>query len=147
MSDELKWIVEGSTNPSLSFDGYVINERHFDTKYLDDRKANQNNGISIVAGTMQFFSAKDKNFIYRDMTYYGVVKEIWEHDYHAFWIPIFKCDWVESNNGINIDKLGFTYVNLNKVEYKDDLFILASQANQVFYVGHLIRSGWSIALS
>ena len=68
-------------------------------------RGDQNNGVSIVVGTMQFSSAKDKNPIYRDMTYYGAVKEIWELDYRAFRIPIFKCDWVESNNEIKVDKI------------------------------------------
>ena len=84
MSEELKWIVEGPTNQPFSFDGYVINGRRFNTKSLDDRRANQNSGVTIVAGTMQFSSAKDKNPIYGDMTYYRVVKEIWELDYRAF---------------------------------------------------------------
>ena len=98
MSKELKWITEGPTNQPLSFDGYVINGCHFNTKSLNDRRVNQNSGISIVAGTMQFSSVKAKNPIYEYMTYYGVVKEIWELDYGAFWIPVFKRDWVESNN-------------------------------------------------
>ena len=76
VSEELKWIVEGPINQPFSFGSYVINGRRFNTKSLDDRRANQNSGISIVAGTMQFSSAKDKNPIYGDMTYYEVVKEI-----------------------------------------------------------------------
>ena len=76
VSEELKWIVEGPINQPFSFDGYVINGRRFNIKALDDRRANQNSGVSIVAGTMQFSNVKDKTSIYRDMTYYGVVKEI-----------------------------------------------------------------------
>ena len=100
-----------------------------------------------MAGTIQFSKTKDKNPIYGDMTYCEVVKEIWELDYHAFQILIFKYDWVESNNGIKVDKIGFTCVNLSKVWNKDNPFILASQANQVFYVDDSMESGWSIALS
>ena len=117
-SKELKWIVEDPTNQHFSFDGYVINGHRFNTKSLDDRRANQNSVVTIVVGTMQFSSTKDKNLIYRDMTYYRVVKEIWELDYWAFRILIFKCDWVESNNRIKVDKLCFTCVNLNKVGIK-----------------------------
>ena len=90
-------------------------------------------------------SVKDKNPNYRDMTYYKVFKEIWKLNYHAFQIPVFKCDWVESYNGIKIDKLGFTCLNLSKVGYKDDPFIWAFQMNQVFYVDDPMESGWSIA--
>ena len=76
VSKELKWIIEGPTNQPFSFDGYIISGGRFNIKSLDDKRANQNSGVSIVAGIMQFSSAKDKNPIYRDMTYYEVVKEI-----------------------------------------------------------------------
>ena len=65
-----------SQNQPFSFDSYVINGLYFNTKFLDDRKANQNSGISIMASNMQFSSTKVKNPMYGDMTYYGVVKEI-----------------------------------------------------------------------
>ncbi|KAL8541459.1 hypothetical protein ACS0TY_002649 [Phlomoides rotata] len=42
------------------------------------------------------------------MTFYGVIDEIWELDYYNFRIPIFKCIWVDNNNGIKVDDLGFT---------------------------------------
>ena len=74
---------------------------------------------------MQFSSAKDKNPIYGNMTYYGVIKEIWQLDYYTFRILIFKCDRVESNNEISVNKLGFTLVNLNKLGHKDP-FLLVS---------------------
>ena len=61
VSEELKWIVEDPTNQPFSFDGYVIKQRRFNTKSLDDRRVNQNSDVIIVAETMQFFSAKDKN--------------------------------------------------------------------------------------
>ena len=141
MPEELKWIAEGPTNQPFSFNGYVINACHFNIKSLDDRRINQNRGISIMVGTMQFSSAKNKNSIYGDMAYYGVIKEIWEFDYRSFQILVFKCDWIESNNRIKVDKLGFTCVNLSKVGHKDDHFILTSQANQVFYVDDQMKSG------
>ena len=51
-----------------------------------------------------------------------------------FRIPIFKCDWVDNNNDIKVDELGFTLIDLTKVAYKSYSFILTSQAKQVFYV-------------
>ena len=36
---------------------------------------------------MQFSNAKDKSPIYEDMTYHGVVKEIWELGHCAFRFP------------------------------------------------------------
>ena len=45
-----------------------------------------------------------------------------------------------------MDKSRFLQVNLNRVWYKDELFILASQAKQVFYVTDPTSSKWSIVL-
>ena len=73
MSEELKWIVEGPINQPFSFDSYVINGRRFNTKSLDDRRANQNSGITIVAGTMQFSGAKDKNPILSKVMHFSTV--------------------------------------------------------------------------
>ena len=64
-----------------------------------------------------------------------------------FRIPIFKCDWVDNNNDIKVDGLGFTLVDLTKVVYKSYSFILASQAKQVFYVQDQLEPRWSIVLS
>ena len=67
-------------------------------------------------------------------------------DYEKFQIPIFGCKWVENNNGIRMDKSGFLQVDLNRVGYKDESFILASQARQVFYVNDPKSTKWSIVL-
>ena len=96
---------------------------------------------------MQIASAKDKNPVFGEMSFYGVIKEIWELDYHMFRIPVFKCDWVESNGGIKVDDLGYTLVDLNRVGHKNDCFILASQAKQVFYVPDQGDPRWSVVCS
>ena len=76
------------------------------------------------------------------MSYYGVLNEIWDIDYHMFRIPLFKCDWVQNNRGIKIDEFDFTLVDLNHLGHKSDPFILASQATHVFYVLiNLIKDG------
>ena len=57
------------------------------------------------------------------MTFYGVIREIWELVYITFWLPIFLCDWVESNSGVQEDELGLTLTNLNQIGHKSDPFI------------------------
>ena len=84
--------------------------------------------MSIVAKIMQISSAKDKNSIESDIVFHGFIEEIWELDYLNFWIPVFKCLWVENNSGIKVDNLGFTLVNFNRIGFKSDSIILASQA-------------------
>ena len=108
-------------------------------------RVNQNSGVSIVAKIMQFSSSKDKHPIYGDMKFYGVITEIWELDYRSFRIPVFKCDWIDSTVGIK-EETGIILVDLSRTRYKDDPFIMATQAKQVFYVPTL-DSKWSFVLS
>ena len=129
------------------YNGYTINGCRYHTKERDDLRTTQNSGVSVVASTMQKASAKDKNPIFGELCFYGIITEIWDLDYTKFRIPVFKCDWVDNNNGIKFDELGFTLVDLMKVAYKSDSFILASQAKQVFYVQDQLEPRWSIVLS
>ena len=129
------------------YNGYTINGCRYHTKERDDLRTTQNSGVSVVASTMQIASAKDKNPIFGELCFYGIITEIWDLDYTKFRIPVFKCDWVDNNNGIKVDELGLTLVDLTKVAYKSDSFILASQAKQVFYVQDQLEPRWSIVLS
>lgn len=67
---------------------------------------------------MYFSSSKVKNPILASRAFYGVIEEIWEIDYIIFKVPLFKCKWVISNNGVQIDDLGFTRVDLGKETYR-----------------------------
>ena len=96
---------------------------------------------------MQIASGKNKNPVLGDMCFYGVVTDIWDLDYNMFNICVFKCDWVDSTNGVKVDELGFTLVDRSKIGHKLDPFILATQAKQVFYVEDQVDPRWSIALS
>ena len=107
----------------------------------------QNSGVSILAGTMQIVSSKDKNPVFGELCFYGVINEIWDLDYNMFTIPIFKCDWVDNKNGIKVYELEFTLVDFSKIGDNLDPFILASQAKQVFYVEDQLDPKCSIVLS
>ncbi|XP_073152024.1 uncharacterized protein [Henckelia pumila] len=147
ISERLKWIARGPSTQVLKYSSYMINGVTYATKERDDIRVSQNSGVSLVAKTMQVASAKDKNPVVSDMVFYGVIEEIWELDYHQFQIIMFKCNWVENNNGIKIDDLGFTLVNLNRVGFKSDFFILGSQAKKVFYVEDPKDPAWCVVLA
>jgi hypothetical protein len=49
-------------------------------------------------------------------------------------IPVFKCQWVKQPNGVSVDNYGLTLVDLKNVGPKDDSWMLADRAAQVFYV-------------
>jgi hypothetical protein len=84
--------------------------------------------------------------MFANMSYFGVIKRIWELDYSSFQVPVFGCKWVDSNNGVQVDDYGFMKVGLNRVGYRDEPFILALQATQVFYVTDPADDKWSIVL-
>lgn len=129
----------------IKYEGYIINGWRYHTKDRDSVRVNQNSGVNLVATAMQIAGHKDKNPMYAEMNFYGVITEIWELDYNLLRIPVFKCDWVD-NKGVKVDELGFTLVELGRIGHKSDSFILASQAKQVFYVEDQLDSRWSIVL-
>ena len=100
----------------------------------DDKSTVQNSGVSIDSDSDHFCSASDKNPIQASMPYFRVIEQIWELDYSEFRVPVFRCKWVNGNIGVHQDQFGFSLVDLNKVIYMDEPFIMAEQARQVLYV-------------
>ncbi|KAM6593613.1 hypothetical protein CsatA_001316 [Cannabis sativa] len=147
VSDVLNRIALGPTFDVWKHQAYIVNGKRFHTKSRDDARMVQNSGVCIVAESLHFATSKDNNPVSGTMTYYGVVNEIWELDYILFRIALFKCEWVDVNVGIRTDELGFTLVDLNKKGSKDDPFIMATQAVEVFYIPDPANSKWSVVLS
>ena len=106
VSDTIKWLARGPEVDVISWNSYVINGYTFYTKSLDDRSTVQNSGVMLEAESMHFSSSKDRRPLLAVMPYYGVIEEIWEVDYVKIRFPIFKCKWVNVNNGVQIDRLG-----------------------------------------
>jgi len=69
-----------------------------------------------------------------ETAYYGQIEDIWELNYLAFKVPVFRCRWVKGAKGVMKDPYGFTTVDLENVGYKEEPFVLAYQVSQVFYV-------------
>ena len=147
IEEEIKWLAQRPKQQALSYLGYIINGCRYHIKHRDETRVNKNSGVSIVPSTMQIVIAKDKNHVLCDMCFYAVITYIWDLDYNMFNICVFKCDWFDSTNGVKVDELGFTLVDLSKIGYKSDPFILATQSKQVFYVEDQVDPRWSIALS
>ncbi|KAA0033998.1 transposase [Cucumis melo var. makuwa] len=147
VSDNLRWIDHGSHPFVITYSGYAINGCRYHTKSFEKDRSVQNSGVSLVAKTMQVSSSKDKNPVIGDMSFYGVIQEIWELNYNTFNAPVCKYDWVQNSGGVRIDELGYTLVDLNRVGHKLDSFILASQAKQVFYVEDPSDVRWLVVLT
>ena len=96
---------------------------------------------------MQVSSLKDKNSIIGDMSFYGVIQEIWKLNYNTFNVAVFRCDWVKNNSGMKIDDLGFLLIDLKRIYRKSDSFTMQPQARQVLYVEDPSDARWSIVLT
>ena len=106
----------------------------------------QNCGVTLEVMSMQFCTSKDENPVLGSMLYYGVIQEIWEVDYTKFFIPVFKCKWVDNKCEVKIDEPGFTLVDFRKIGYQDKKFIMTQQASQVFYVKDPTSEHWCVNL-
>ncbi|KAL0544567.1 hypothetical protein IC582_019684 [Cucumis melo] len=91
VSDNLRWIAYGPHLVVTTYNSYVINGCHYHTKSHDKNKTVQNSGVNLVAKAMPVCSSKD-NPIIGEMSFYGVIEEIWELNYNSFKVAIFKCD-------------------------------------------------------
>jgi hypothetical protein len=47
-------------------------------------------------------------------------------------IFVFKCQWVKDPHGIKVDEYGFTIDDMRNVGHRDEPWVLASNAAQVF---------------
>jgi hypothetical protein len=103
---------------------YYISGFTFCTKSKDKRSMSQNSGVRCEA-----IDDETGEII----TYYGFIKDIWELDYGIFQISAFRCQWVEDKH-VTVDNYDVRVLDLSKVGYKDDPWILTNHAAQVFYV-------------
>ena len=85
-------------------------------------------------------------------TYYSIIKEILELNYHHKGnVVLFKCDWVDNrvqDKWVKTDQFGITSVNFQHLfntgeRISDEPFILASQALQMYYVPDPVHTEWA----
>ncbi|KAA0032028.1 hypothetical protein E5676_scaffold96G001250 [Cucumis melo var. makuwa] len=126
ISDDLYDLACGSNDCARSYSGCIANGVQFHTKDRDSRQTTKNSGVMVPDGDEigQIF-------------FYGELHEIIRLQYICMKaVVLFKCEWYDTSlrkNRINIVD-GFTSINTRNRWYKDEPFILVSQAAQVFYV-------------
>ena len=111
-----------------------------------------NSGVAIKSHTMSYASRRYRNPSGGDVTFYGELTDIIEICYtNAKKFVLFKCNWVDNRTGKKEDEYKFTLVNFNHSLYSnnratDEPFILASQAEQVWYVQDPMEPDWSVVV-
>ncbi|XLR46976.1 hypothetical protein S83_031636, partial [Arachis hypogaea] len=78
--------------------------------------------------------------------YYGVIEDIVELSYmNDNKVVMFKCLWWDVDNygrGVKVDEYGVTLVNKGRTLKTREVFVMACQSEQVFYVEDICNSNW-----
>ncbi|KAK9281588.1 hypothetical protein L1049_004491 [Liquidambar formosana] len=133
-------LARGPDRRVTQYTGCIINGLRFHTKDHEAYRKTQNSGV-VVKGDDETGN-KD---------YYGVLIEIIQLDYLGDNnIFLFKCDWRDvsyEGRGIQTDKHNYTSVNVTKTWNTNEPFVLASQAEQVFYVNDSkLGNNWQVVV-
>nr|XP_016512656.1 PREDICTED: uncharacterized protein LOC107829705 [Nicotiana tabacum] len=84
-----------------------------------------------------------------NVDYYEKIREILEIQYMGNSVILFKCDWFEvppqgrsQSRGYESDEYGFICVDVTRIHYTNDPYILGSQDKSVYYVKHGQSEKW-----
>ncbi|XP_071688039.1 uncharacterized protein [Rutidosis leptorrhynchoides] len=114
-------------------------------EWLSDYR--ENSRVILQALTSSFSSARDNDPIVGDVTYYGVLKDIIELQYgDEKKVVLFHCDWISSGSKIKVDENGFTTLDFRGLKQTKEPYILALQAQEVFYVADPVRKDWKVVI-
>lgn len=132
--DELLALASGSDLLAYSYQACIVNGVRFVSYNRDQNRITQNSGV-CVAGTEGF-------------NYYGQLEEILQLSFTgSYSVVLFRCKWFNTDpkkkKTITVNNI--TSINVSGEWYKDEPFILASQAKQVFYIDDLVRGrDWKV---
>lgn len=132
--EQLLALASGSSIGVRSYPGCVVNGVKFLTYTRDINRSTQNSGIYVQDSDNQ--------------QYYGILEEIYQVPYTGDnFVILFKCKWFNTNpDSRNVrDYKGRISIRTNVIWYQNEPFILASQAEQVFYVDDLYNGNdWKV---
>lgn len=153
-SPDLVSLAVGPREWATRFTRYNVNGFKFRTLSRDHGHCTQHSGVFGTFGTRSYSSSRDGVVQYAGVAYYGRIVDIIQLDYHGrFQKTLFKCEWVNTTTqrGLKKDNLGITSVNFARLFHTgqtpdDEPYILASQAQQVYYVADPKHKGWNMVV-
>ena len=145
MKSELRKIARGFDHSVEAFNSYDVNGYRFQThQYTTSRP----NAKTINSGVV--CQGDD------GLHYYGRVEGIYELNYgfHKGLNPVvFKCHWFDPRRVRRDPEIGLVEVERNSVYKGEDVYILATQAFQVFYLPYACKNpakrlhGWDVVMT
>ncbi|KAI8561154.1 hypothetical protein RHMOL_Rhmol04G0315500 [Rhododendron molle] len=124
-TDELWSLANGPGSVIDLYSGCISNGVRFHTRDRESRRRCQNSGL-VVEG-----NHKGEN-----INFFGYLCKIWELRYlHGGTVVLFECEWYNAGQRSRIyNDECVTSIDVSRLWYKDDPFVLPSQVRQVFYV-------------
>jgi hypothetical protein len=142
MSAKLRRVADGFDYRVRSYSSYDVNGYHFWTRSHEASRPNRKTTNSGV-----FTPGLD------NVEYYGRIEEIYELSFHGFKHlnpVIFKCHWFDPEvTRRTYSNLGLVEVQQDSVLPGDDVYIVAQQAIQVYYLPYACQTkehlkGWYV---
>ncbi|KAK1411492.1 hypothetical protein QVD17_38041 [Tagetes erecta] len=128
VNSHIRDVAQGPLNYVQSHKGYFVNGYKFHTQTAYHGRVTENSGVCV----------KGASYDEHESDYYGLLDEILELEYHsslgACIVVLFKCTWFHPVDGVRVDsKTNMVDVNPKVIGCTKDPFVLASQAQQVYY--------------
>jgi hypothetical protein len=141
MSPELRQVADGCSLRVMSFAAYDVNGYRFHTTRHERSRPNRrttNTGVCTPG--------------HNGVEYYGRLEEIYELEFHGskpLKPVIFKCHWFDPNVVRRNSNLGLVEIRQSSVYQGDDVYIVAQQATQVYYLSYPCKTdkrlqGWDV---
>ena len=126
LKDDLYILVCFPSKVVRRYAGYIVNGFRFHIESQSDNRKTQNCGVMVRGDDSS------------DKEYNGVLKDICELHYPGGnRVFVFKCDWFDVQHlgrGYKVDEYGLISVKRSVYLKTDEVFILESQVEQVFYM-------------
>ena len=133
-TDEMVALASGPSDTVLSYSACVVNGVKYVVKKRDIRRKTQNCGVRVPD--------------VMNNSYYGQLEDILILNYiNNCSVVLFKCKWFDADKMkkriVHYKNINSVFVNVEK--WKENPFILASQAEQVFYLDDPVKGrNWKI---
>ncbi|XP_016207021.1 uncharacterized protein LOC107647464 [Arachis ipaensis] len=153
-SKEMKLLACGPMLQARRFGAYNVNGYKFRTITKEDGLKTQNSRVYVSSNIRSYDSMRDNRVAVGSVPYYGKIVDIIELNYSChFTVVLFKCIWADTttSKGIKEDHLGLTSVNFARPIHtgdreEDKSYILASEAQLVYYVRDEVDQEWSVVV-
>jgi hypothetical protein len=125
VDDDLFSLACGPDLRVRKYSSCIMNDVRFNTVDYDKNKKTQNSGVMAQ-------STHNGQVI----DFFGTLKEIIQLDYNGRYAVLFKCDWFKlDGKRIELKDDGcFRSINVGSLWYKNDCYILVTQARKIFYL-------------